>query len=151
MSFKQKVIRYINKRIKILEKASTTKPEHIKICPPEAENIVRSSLNFAAMELKFLKNDIKKIKSVEEILDECRQMRGLPEELRHRTFYEFGAFLQDMVNFLVFGEYSKDKDLKEFQEKINREKWNPEDFNTYLKLFYQFWKNIVEKASDKCI
>jgi len=79
---------------------------------------------------------------IEEVLDECRKMRGLPEELRHRTFVEFGIFVKEMVDFLIWGVYSNDTFIKEFQKKIvkNKGKYNPEEFDTYVELFQQFWK-----------
>jgi hypothetical protein len=80
---------------------------------------------------------------VEKILDKCRERRGLPKELRHRTFREFGLFMADMVDYLVFGLESEDKDIRKFQKKINREKWDAEDFKTYVKLFEKFWLEEV--------
>jgi hypothetical protein len=75
-------------------------------------------------------------------LEKCRRLRGLPKNLSHRTFYEFGRFLQEMVYFLVFGVFSYEKDLKNFQMSLNREKLNAEDFNTYVDLFLEYWKNF---------
>jgi hypothetical protein len=75
-------------------------------------------------------------------LEKCRRLRGLPKNLSHRTFYEFGRFLQEMVDFLVFGVLSYEKDLKNFQMSLNREKLNAEDFNTYVDLFLEYWKNF---------
>jgi len=147
---KNKVLEIIEKRI---ERLQAKIPEHIKILPEEArEEVERESkiaFDFATIELEALKEEISKLKDVHEVLDECRVLRGIPEQLRHRTFIEFGAFLRDMVDFLVFGEYSEDADVKEFQKKIDRNGWNPEDFNTYIQLFHLFWKNIHVRQTSQ--
>jgi hypothetical protein len=103
---------------------------------------MRFAFDFATIELEALREEVLMIKDVGEILDECRVLRGLPQELRHRTFFEFGGFIQDMVDYLVFGELSKDADIREFQKKIDRSEWDPEDFSTYVKLFHEYWKNF---------
>ena len=139
---KTKVLEIIEKRI---ERLQAKIPEHIKILPEEArEEVERESkiaFNFATIELEALKEEISELKDVHEVLDECRVLRGIPEQLRHRTFIEFGAFIRDMVDFLVFGIHSNDKDVRKFQDTLNRMEWNPEDFNTYIRLFHLFWKN----------
>ena len=63
----------------------------------------------------------------------------------------FGCFLQDMVNYLVFGEFSRDEEIREFQKTIDREKYDPEDFSTYLDLFekyMEFSPNNLNKTTS---
>jgi len=81
--------------------------------------------------------------NIEKILDKCRERRGLPEQLKHRIFYEFGGFIQDMVDFLIWGKYSDDPDIKEFQKTIDANNYNAEKFETYVKLFEKFWLGEV--------
>jgi hypothetical protein len=75
-------------------------------------------------------------------LDRCRKLRGLPKQLSHRTFFEFGYFLQEMVEFLVFDRLSKDKDMRNFQKSLNKKKLDRENFNTYVDLFVKYWENF---------
>jgi hypothetical protein len=72
-------------------------------------------------------------------LDRCRELRGLPKQLSHRTFFEFGGFLQEMVDFLVFNKLSKEEDMRNFQKGLDTKKLDPEDFNTYVDLFLKYW------------
>jgi hypothetical protein len=75
-------------------------------------------------------------------LDKCRKLRGLTKELSHRTFFEFGYFLQEMVDFLVFDRLSDSADLRNFQKSLDKEKLDREDFNTYVDLFVKYWENF---------
>jgi hypothetical protein len=75
-------------------------------------------------------------------LDKCRKLRGLTKELSHRTFFEFGHFLQEMVDFLVFDRLSDSADLRNFQKSLDKEKLDREDFNTYVDLFVKYWENF---------
>jgi len=140
---KEEVLKVIDRRI---ERLKAEVPKHIKIMPEEVrdeiEKKMRFAFDFAKIELEALREEVLKIKDVGEILDECRALRGLPQELRHRTFFEFGGFIRDMVDYLVFGELSKDADIREFQKKVDRSEWDPEKFETYVKLFHEFWKNF---------
>lgn len=77
---------------------------------------------------------------VDKILDECRKRRNLTENLRHRTFHEFGYFLSDMTEFLIFGEYSKDPSVKQFQDSLDRKQFDAEKLITYANLFLDYWK-----------
>jgi hypothetical protein len=83
-----------------------------------------------------------KTKNVEKCLDECRKLRGLPEELRHRVFYDFGFFLQEMVDYLVWGLQSEDLDIRRFQEKIDATEYDAESFETYVRLFEAFYRRL---------
>jgi len=87
------------------------------------------------------------MKDIVKVLDKCREMRGLPEGLRHRVFYDFGVFLQEMVDYLVFGLLSEDSDIRKFQEKIDAAKYNAEDFETYVELFEKFYKYQRRRGS----
>jgi hypothetical protein len=82
------------------------------------------------------------MKEIIKKLDKCRELRGLPKRLSHRTFFEFGCFLQEMVDFLVFGRLSEDKDMRNFQKSLNRKNLDAEDFNTYVDLFVKYWENF---------
>ena len=73
-----------------------------------------------------------------ERIEKIAEKHGYLKQLRHRLYYLFGCFLQDMVNYLVFGELSTDEEIREFQKTIDREKCDPEDFNTYLDLFEKY-------------
>ncbi len=88
--------------------------------------------------------------NIEQVLDECRKLRNLNESSRHRTFYEFGNFLQDMVDFLIFGEISKDEELARFQEDIatQRKEYNAENFATYISLFQEYWKRRPQQTAE---
>ena len=100
------------------------------------------------MKSKTKGNRVNKQNYIGEILDECRKMRNLPEELRHRTFVEFGFFIKDMVDFFVWNVYSDDNLVRKFQKKIekNKGKYNPEKFGTYVELFHQFWKFVRKEV-----
>ena len=79
-------------------------------------------------------------KDAEEVFNRCMEIGGFPEELKHRIFYRFGFFLQEMINYLVWGELSKDNVLNEFQQTIDRGKYDSEKFETYLELFEKFYE-----------
>jgi hypothetical protein len=80
------------------------------------------------------------MKDVEEVFNRCMEINGFPDELRHRFYYNFGVFLQDMVNYLIWGQLSEDKILSEFQKTIDTSKYDPEKFETYLELFEKFYE-----------
>lgn len=75
------------------------------------------------------------------VIDFCRKQRHLPKELTHRRIRKFGAFLKEMVRFLVFGECSEDIWLRNFQNDMARDEWNPEEMSTYVALFHHFWRS----------
>ena len=151
---KEKVLKLIDDRIKFWKSGKL--PEHIKIVPEKMEIKTEDMFKFVnqsiVMELELIKKDIEKLEKeciIQKKLDECRKLRGLPEELRHRIFYEFGSFIRDMVDFLVFGKYSNDTDTKEFQKTLDRNKYNAEEFETYIELFEKFWRWLSEKNKEK--
>jgi hypothetical protein len=154
---KEKVLKLIDERIKFWKSGKL--PEHIKIVPEKMETKTEDMFKLVnqsiVMELEFIKKDIEKLEKeikksdIQERLDKCRELRDLPEELRHRTFYEFGGFIQDMVLFLVWGKYSRDPDTREFQRTIDRNKYNAEEFETYIGLFEKFWRWLSEKNQKK--
>jgi len=79
----------------------------------------------------------------EKILDECRKLRNLPPKLSHRIFKEFGEFLSDMVDFLVFDKESGNQFFRAFQKRIKKKKkLDPEKFETYLNLFLEYWRTF---------
>lgn len=80
--------------------------------------------------------------NAEKILNKCRELRNLPPKLSHRIFKEFGEFLSDMVDFLVFDRESGNQFFRAFQRRIKKEKLDPEKFETYLKLFLEYWKTF---------
>jgi len=88
---------------------------------------------------------------IEEILDECRKLRGLTDDLRHRTFGEFGWFLQDMVDFLIFNKTSEDEGLAKFQKAIKekQDSYKPEDFKTYVGLFKEYWQQRPQLTPEE--
>jgi hypothetical protein len=154
---KEKVLKLIDERIKFWKSGKL--PEHIKIVPEKMEIKTEDMFKFAhksiVMELELIKKDIEKLEKeikksdIQERLDKCRKLRGLPEQLRHRTFQEFGDFIRDMADFLVFGVYSNNPDTKEFQKTIDRNKYNAEEFETYVELFEKFWRWLSEKNKEK--
>jgi len=79
-------------------------------------------------------------KDAEEVFNRCMEISGFPEELKHRIIWRFGFFLQEMVNYLVWEELSKDNVLSEFQQTIDRDKYDPEKFDSYLELFEKFYE-----------
>ncbi len=80
------------------------------------------------------------MRDVEKTIERCRKMRDLPEGLRHRVFYDFGFFLQEMADYLIWGKISKDKDIREFQKTIDVNKYDAEKFDTYIELFEKFYE-----------
>jgi hypothetical protein len=90
-----------------------------------------------------------KVNDIERVFIKCQKIRGLPNQLRHRVFLDFGYFIREMVDFLIFGITSVDKDIKRFQSRIIKDvlkgKYNPEEFETYVKLFYEFYKMMLKE------
>jgi len=74
------------------------------------------------------------------------KISGFSEEMKHRVFYRFGVFLQEMVNYLVWGQLSEDDILRDFQKEIDVSNYNTEDFNTYLELFEKFYEWMDERG-----
>jgi 3-methyladenine DNA glycosylase Tag len=88
------------------------------------------------------------MKDLEAVFERCREMRDLPEELRHRVFYDFGFFVQEMVDYLVWGKLSEDSDIRRFQKKIDASKYNAERFESYIELFEKFYE-WLRKSKQK--
>ena len=84
------------------------------------------------------------MRRIGEVIDYCTKMRALPKEFRHRVIYEFGLFLVSMVNYLIFNVQSNYEDIREFQLKINRNDYDPEDINTYIELFRKYCEEVNE-------
>jgi len=89
---------------------------------------------------------MKRVELLDRIIEMCAELRGV-KGLSWKTIIEFGAFLIDMANFLVYDEYSKDRTLARFQAMLRGIKdkyidlYNPADIDTYIKLFefYCIW------------
>lgn len=89
-------------------------------------------------------------------LDSCRMMRGIQPELSHRTYAEFGHFLLNMTDFLVWHEpCPEDGDLYAFQLSISEKvcadrpkderppQYDPDNFMTYVDLFVEYWRFLL--------
>lgn len=81
-----------------------------------------------------------------ELLEECATERGV-YPVQHRSYYEFGWFLQEMVDLLVFGRFSKDEKLNEFQQQIDWNGKDAQDFDTYFELFKE-WNEFAYSGYD---
>jgi hypothetical protein len=80
------------------------------------------------------------MKDAGKVFERCMEISGFPEELKHRVFFNFGFFLQEMVNYLVWGHLSEDSVLRDFQKQIDAKKYDAEKFDTYLELFEKFYE-----------
>ena len=75
-----------------------------------------------------------------DVLRMCAFLRGTGG-VEHRTIYEFGAFLMDMVEFLTGGGLSRVQHVARLQRGLERvraeipEVLDPEDMCTYVMLF----------------
>ena len=89
---------------------------------------------------------MKKDMDIEEKIEYCAKLRGVYPFLVHRTIFEFGRFLQDMADFLVFGSESDDVLIRQFQRELESEKrrLDPEKFSAYIDLFVEFWEKFDE-------
>jgi len=78
------------------------------------------------------------------VIKVCALLRGV-DGLEHRTIAEFSGFLEEMERYLMYGEKSKYKSLREFQESLEAIKellgskfdivFNADDIRTYVFLF----------------
>lgn len=56
------------------------------------------------------------------ILEHAIRLRG---SMKQRSIAHFGSFIAEMREYLTFGTFSGDEDLKEFQQQhVEKEKWN---------------------------
>jgi mannose-1-phosphate guanylyltransferase len=151
---KEKILKLIDERIEFWKNGKLS--EHTRIIPSKIEvetkdifTLVNQSI---VTELEFIRKEIEKLeenrKSIEKMIEKCMEISGYPEELKHRFYYNFGIFLQDMVNYLVWKQLSEDSILREFQKTINVNDYNPEKFETYLELFMKFYEWMDGKEDD---
>jgi len=83
----------------------------------------------------------------DEIFKKCAELRKLQPELMHRVYYDFGRFIQECVDYYVFGKLPTDKDIGEFLSFYSYKRLHPPDpknFNDYLKLFLRFYEYQFE-------
>jgi len=84
------------------------------------------------------------VKDAEKVFERCAEISNIPEGLKHRIFYNFGVFLQDMVEYFIWCKFSEDTVLRDFQKEIDINKYDPENFDTYLELFEKFYEWVYK-------
>lgn len=103
---------------------------------------------------------MRRIRNVIEMCTELRNVRGLEP----RTIFEFGAFLQDMFNYMMFDMRSNDRYLRRFQAMLRKvedrfgDLYDPFDIETYVRLFefyclwlYGYYLGIERRREEKLI
>ena len=87
----------------------------------------------------------------DEIFKKCAELRKLQPELMHRIYYDFGRFIQECVDYYVFGKLPADKDLKEFLSyyRTVHLPFDPENFDYYLRLFLRFYEYQFEVKKNE--
>jgi len=58
--------------------------------------------------------------------------------MKNRAISEFGFFVKEMQDFLVFGDYSESQSLKEFQQSIDPDKYKGSNWSNYVELFKDY-------------